>query len=77
MNFIRKIFNLISHKHEQLDEIKQLEAKLTERYNGDLTLALSQAENGFESKEELDLIKSKKQIEDSVKEYMTIFNMYK
>lgn len=54
-----------------------MEAKLTERYNGDLTLALSQAENGFESKEELDLIKSKKQIEDSVKEYMTIFNMYK
>lgn len=66
INFIRKIFNLISFKHEQLDEIKQLEAKLTERYNGDLKLALSQAENGnwtILSREELDLVKSKKQIE--------------
>ena len=65
INFIRKIFNLISFKHEQLDEIKQLEAKLTERYNGDLKLALSQAENGnwtILSREELDLVKSKKQI---------------
>lgn len=63
INFIRKIFNLISFKHEQLDEIKQLEAKLTERYNGDLKLALSQAENGnwtILSREELDLVKSKK-----------------
>ena len=41
MNFIRKIFNLISHKHESLDEIKQLEGKLMEHYNGDLKLALS------------------------------------
>lgn len=46
MNFLRKIFNLISHKYEQLDEIKRLEAKLADRYNGDLKQALSQADNG-------------------------------
>ena len=41
MNFLRKIYNLLSHKYEQLDEIKRLEAKLKDRYNGDLKLALS------------------------------------
>lgn len=62
MNFIRKIYNLISHKHEQLDEIKTLESKMEEMYNGDLKLALRQIENGNWSnlsREEIDLLKSK------------------
>lgn len=65
MNFLRKIYNLISHKYEQLDEIKRLEAKLKDRYNGDLKLALSQAENGnwtILTREELELVKSKDQV---------------
>lgn len=80
MNFLRKIYNLISHKYEQLDEIKKLEAKLEDRYNGDLQLALNQAENGnwpILTREQLEQVKSKEQVQESIQEYMTIFNMYK
>lgn len=80
MNFLRKIYNLISHKYEQLDEIKRVEAKLKDRYNGDLKLALSQAENGNWTgltEEQLKQVKSKEQVEESIQEYMTMFNMYK
>ena len=46
MNFIRKIYNLIAHKQEKLDEISKLEALLNQKYNGDINLAESQIKNG-------------------------------
>ena len=80
MNFLRKIFNLVTHRHEQLDEITKLEDRLKDHYNGDLKLALSQAENGnwtLLSREQLEQVKKKEQVQESIQEYMTIFNMYK
>ena len=53
---------------------------MEEMYNGDLKLALRQIENGNWSnlsREEIDLLKSKEQIQESIEEYLTIFNMYK
>lgn len=49
-------------------------------YNGDLKLAKSQIDNGNWSnlsRDEIDLLNSKNQIEESIEEYLTIFNMYK
>lgn len=63
-----------------MDEIKKLESKLGEMYNGDLKLAKSQIDNGNWSnlsRDEIDLLNSKNQIEESIEEYLTIFNMYK
>ena len=36
MNFIRKIYNIISHKQDKIEEIKKIEKVLLEEYNGDL-----------------------------------------
>jgi hypothetical protein len=36
LNFIRKIYNIISHKQEKLDELNEIEKILEEEYNGDL-----------------------------------------
>ena len=46
MNFLRKIYNLITHKYDQLNEIRKYEEMLQDQYNGDLDLAFSQIENG-------------------------------
>ena len=80
MNFIKKIFNIISHKQEMLEEIKQTEKTLDELYNGDFSLAMSQVKNGNYSKIDkfqLENLKNKNQIEESLSEYLTIFNIYK
>jgi hypothetical protein len=39
LNFIRKIYNIIEHKQEKLDEIKRIERLVAEKYNGDVSLA--------------------------------------
>jgi len=65
MNFIKKIYNLISHKQEKLEMINQTEKILEELYNGDLSLAMSQVNNGNFSKidkSDLDNLKDKQQI---------------
>jgi hypothetical protein len=65
MNFIKKIYNLISHKQEKLELINQTEKILEELYNGDLSLAMSQVNNGNFSKidkSDLDNLKEKQQI---------------
>tara|TARA_B110000285_G_scaffold211811_1_gene254843 strand:+ start:468 stop:698 length:231 start_codon:yes stop_codon:yes gene_type:complete len=65
MNFIKKIYNLISHKQEKLELINQTEKILEELYNGDLSLAMSQVNNGNFSKidkSDLDNLKDKQQI---------------
>ena len=65
MNFIKKIYNLISHKQEKLELINQTEKVLEELYNGDLSLAMSQVNNGNFSKidkSDLDNLKDKQQI---------------
>jgi len=65
MNFIKKIYNLISHKQEKLEMINQTEKILEELYNGDLSLAMSQVNNGNFSKidkSDLDNLKEKQQI---------------
>ena len=80
MNFIRKIYNLITHKQEQLEEINHAEKMVEELYNGDLNLAREQVENGNYSemtRVQLDSIAKKEQIQESLDEYLTIFNIYK
>jgi len=65
MNFIKKIYNLISHKQEKLEMINQTEKILEELYNGDLSLAMSQVNNGNFSKidkSDLDNLRDKQQI---------------
>ena len=65
MNFIKKIYNLNSHKQEKLELINQTEKILEELYNGDLSLAMSQVNNGNFSKidkSDLDNLKDKQQI---------------
>ena len=62
MNFIKKIFNIISHKQEKLEQINQTEKVVEEDYNGDLSLAMSQVNNGNFSKidkSDLDNLKDK------------------
>ena len=62
MNFIKKIFNIISHKQERLEKIKHTEKVVEEVYNGDFSLAMSQVNNGNFSKidkSDLDDFKSK------------------
>jgi hypothetical protein len=62
MNFIKKIFNIISHKQEKLEQINQTEKVVEEDYNGDLSLAMSQVSNGNFSKidkSDLDNLKDK------------------
>ena len=62
MNFIKKIFNIISHKQERLEKIKHTEKVVVEVYNGDFSLAMSQVNNGNFSKldkSDLDDFKSK------------------
>ncbi len=36
VNFIRKIYNIITYKQEQLEDIKRIEEKIDMEYNGDL-----------------------------------------
>jgi hypothetical protein len=62
MNFIKKIFNIISHKQEKLEQINRTEKVVEEDYNGDLSLAMSQVSNGNFSKidkSDLDNLKDK------------------
>jgi len=80
INFLRKIYNIITYKQERLDEIKKIEEKVRVEYNGDLKLAKSQCQNGnwvLISKEQLDDLDNKDQLEESLKEHMSIFKMYK
>lgn len=79
-NFIRKVYNILIHKHDQLESIKDIEQRLIEHYNGDFNLAYSQCQSGnwtLISKEDLDELSSKQQVIQSIEEHMTIFNMYK
>ena len=46
LQFIRKIYNLISFKLDKLEEIQEIEHKLQVEYNGDFKLAYSQCQNG-------------------------------
>ena len=39
LSFIRKIYNILNHKQEQLDEITRNEKLVDETYNGDFALA--------------------------------------
>lgn len=80
IDFIRKIYNIITYKQEQLEEIKKIEQKVMIEYNGDLKLALSQYENGnwtLISKEMLAELSKKEQLEESLEEYLSVFKIYK
>jgi len=46
LSFIRKIYNILSHKQEQLDEVLEFETKINEHFNGDFNLAYKNAQNG-------------------------------
>jgi len=80
MNFIKKIYNIISYKEEKIEEIKLIENRLKDQFNGDVQLALEQCKNGNYtsiSKSELNDVIKKPLIEQSLDEHKTIFNIYK
>lgn len=69
LNFIRKLYNTITYKFEQLEEIKQIEQKLKVNYNGDLELAYNQCKNGnwtLLTEEQLEDYKKKDWLETSI-----------
>lgn len=39
--FINKLYNIISYKEDQINDIKEIEQKIAVEYNGDLQLAKS------------------------------------
>ena len=70
----------MSHKQEQLDQINSIEKTLKEEYNDDFQMAFSQCQSGkygLLTKDELDMLPKKKQIQQSLDESQTIFNIYK
>lgn len=79
MNFIRKIYNIIAHKQEKLDQIAAIESLLAQKYGGDLRLAEEQVANGnwtMITQDQITLLKQKEVLQTSINEYQTIFNIY-
>lgn len=80
LNFVRKLYNKINYKQEQLEEVRKIEETLQREFNGDLKAAYNQAKNEHWapiSEDQLEELKKKEVLKDSIKDHMAIFNMYK
>ena len=80
MNFIRKLYNKINYRQEQLDEIINTEEIVAKEFNGDIDEAFKAVSTGIcqsLSSSQLEELKKKEWVETNIQGHIGIFNMYK